>query len=75
MAIVADLAGASFNVSNAGRAVDRPLSTVNRWLSASPLGVTTPGYTGEIVQDNSTGQLWQAGNLTNAGWIAVTVVV
>lgn len=75
MAIVPDLAGANFNVSNAGRAVDRPLSTINRWLSASPVGVTTPQYTGEIVQDNSTGQVWQAGNLTSAGWIAVTVVV
>lgn len=72
MAIVRDLSGAPMLD---GRAVDKPLSTVNRWLSASPLGVTTPGYTGEIVQDNSTGQCWLAANLTNAGWIAVTVVV
>lgn len=72
MAIVADLSGYSYRDS---RTVDKPLSTVNRWLAASPIGVTTPQYTGEIVQDNSTGQVWQAGNLLNTGWIAVTVVV
>lgn len=72
MAIVADLSGLSFRDA---RSVDRPLSTVNRWLSANPTGTTTPQYTGELVQDSSTGQLWQAGNLTNTGWIAVTKVV
>jgi hypothetical protein len=72
MAIVRDLSGMPMLD---GRATDKPLSTVNRWLAASPIGVTTPGYTGELVQDNSTGQLWQAGNLTSAGWIAVTKVV
>jgi hypothetical protein len=72
MAIVRDLSGAPMLD---GRGVDKPLSTVNRWLASSPVGVTTPGYTGELVQDNSTGQLWQAANLTSAGWIAVTKVV
>lgn len=72
MAIVRDLSGIPMLD---GRATDKPLSTVNRWLTSTPYGVTTPGYTGEIVQDSSTGQLWQAGNLTNTGWIAVTVVV
>jgi hypothetical protein len=75
MAIVPDLAGANYNVSNAGRNVDRPLSTVNRFLSATPYAVTTPGYTGEVVQDASTGQLWVASNLTNTGWLAITKVM
>jgi hypothetical protein len=75
MAIVPDLAGANFNVSNAGRNVDRPLSTVNRFLNVTPYATTTPGYTGEVVQDSSTGQLWLASNLTNTGWIVVTKVI
>jgi hypothetical protein len=72
MAIVRDLSGLTFAD---GRSTDKPLSTVNRFLSSSPVGVTTPGYTGELVQDNSTGQLWVASTLTSAGWIAVTKVM
>lgn len=72
MAIVRDASGLTFGD---GRSVDRPLSTPNRNFSASPVGTQTPQYTGELVQDTSTGQLWQAGNLTSAGWIAVTKVV
>ena len=72
MAIVPDLSGLSYRDA---RSVDKPLSTVNRWVAASPIGVTTPGYTGEMVQDNSTGQVWLATNLLNTGWVAVTVVV
>lgn len=73
MATVPDLAGASFNL--VGRAVDRKLSSPNRWLSSTPYGTILPGYTGEMVQDTSTGQIWEATNLTNLGWIAVTVIV
>lgn len=72
MAIVPDLSGARYND---GRATDKPLSTVNRNVSGNPVGATTPGYTGELVLDTTTGQLWQAGNLTNTGWLPVTKVV
>lgn len=72
MAIVPDLSGYSFRDA---RSQDKPLSTPNRFLSSSPYGVTTPGYTGEVVQDSSTGQLWLASNLTNTGWLAITKVI
>lgn len=72
MAIVRDLSGVTFSD---GRDKDRPLSTVNRNVSANPTATTLPQYTGEIVQDTTSGQLWQAGNLTNTGWIAITKVV
>lgn len=75
MAIVPDLAGPSFNLSNQGRATDRHLSAPNRWVATPPYGVLTPGYTGEMVQDTSTGQVWLASNMLTTGWIAVTVVV
>lgn len=76
MAIVPDLSGGvPADLNRNGRATDRVLSTVNRNVSANPIGVTTPGYTGEMVLDTSTGQLWEAGNLTNTGWLPITKVV
>lgn len=72
MAIVPDLSGYSYRDS---RSQDKPLSTVNRNVAGNPINVQTPGYTGEIILDTTTGQLWQAGNLTNTGWLPITKVV
>lgn len=73
MATVPDLAGVPMNLG--GRGVDRKLSAPNRNVGANPIGVTTPGYTGEQVLDTTTGQIWSAANLTNTGWVPVTIVV
>lgn len=76
MPIVPDLSG-NFpsDLNRNGRAVDRALASVNRNVAANPIGVTTPGYTGEMILDTTTGQLWEAASLLNTGWVPVTKVV
>lgn len=74
MAIVADLSGNSPASWRDGRPYDRKQSTVNRNVVGSPIGVTTPQYTGEVVQDTLIAQHWMAGDLTVNGWIAVSKV-
>lgn len=73
MAIVADQSGQYPASLPSG--VDKKLSSVNRNIAVSPFGVETPQYTGEIVQDYTTAQLWMASDLTTFGWIAVTMVI
>lgn len=58
MAIVPDLSGNASPTLNGRGGVDRKLSDPNRYISGSPLGVTAPQYSGEIVQDNVGAQLW-----------------
>ncbi len=72
MAIVPDLSGNSLATFLDG-GVDRNFSGVNRVVAASPNGVTTPGYSGEIVMDTSTQTLWQALGLTNTSWVPTVI--
>jgi len=70
MALVADLAGIAWRD---GRTVDKPLATVNRWVSGNPNAAQTPQYTGEIIVDTTTAQAWRAGNLLNTGWMPIVI--
>ncbi len=67
MATVVD---ASTNVA----AVDGPLCSPNRILSATPLGATTPEYCGEIVNDTTNENLYRATGLANTDWERITRV-
>ncbi len=67
MATVADLSG-NFPVSLPG-GVDRKRSDYNRAVAGSPVSLaTTPQYSGEIVRNSLTGELWYAKDITSAGW-------
>ena len=68
MATVANLANDGGPIPNFTSAVDRALTAPNRTLATSPVGVTTPGYIGEIVFDQSTTGLWKAYGLANTDW-------
>ena len=48
--------------------VDKKLNTPNRTISGSPTYSITPLYTGEIVQDTTTGSLWYALSLAIDSW-------
>jgi hypothetical protein len=75
MAIVPDLSGIPLMANGvAGRNVDRKLSDANRVISGSPLGTTTPQYTGERILDSVGYQLWAATDLTTTGWHPITMV-
>lgn len=50
---------------------DRSYSRQNRILAASPVNVTVPGYTGELVLETVNNQLWTATGLTSADWTPV----
>lgn len=54
-------------------AIDRKLTTPNRKNSGSPQGSVTPEYTGEIVLDTTTGQLWYALDMTTTGWATAAI--
>ena len=49
-------------------AADVPLRTPNRIVAASPLNTLVPRYSGEQVQDSTTGIIWYALGLTNTSW-------
>lgn len=70
MAIVPDL---SENYPEGVYGADGSFSSVNRIVAASPNGVTTPLYSGEILRDTSTQALWQAIGLTNTSWVPTTI--
>jgi hypothetical protein len=55
--------------------VDKKLASTNRKIAFSPLGVTTPQYTGELILDTSTGTLWFASDNTVTGWTPATFEV
>lgn len=65
MAIVA-------NKGTVGNVMDVPYTTPNRTVALEPNGVTTPGYTGEIVLDLTANCLWKATSLLNTSWVAIT---
>lgn len=69
MAIVADRSGNTL----APTGVDRPYTTPNRKNAGSPVGSLTPQYSGEVVLDSTTGDLWFATDLTNTGWAPATI--
>lgn len=76
MAIVPDLSGAPLMANGVnGRNTDRKLSDPNRTISGSPLGTTTPQYTGERVLDSVSYQLWAATDLTVNGWVPIVMTV
>jgi hypothetical protein len=67
MAIVPDL--------STGAAPDRALASPNRRIAGSPLGSTVPLYSGEIIQNTSTGDLWFATATTSTSWTLLTLAV
>ena len=73
MAIVADLSG-NFPVSLPS-GVDRKRNDPNRALAGSPVALaTTPTFSGEIVINTVTGDLWYAKGLTSADWTPYALV-
>ena len=67
MAIVADASGNS----PIGTAVESPLGSPNRNLSATPIGSTIPLFSGEIVVDTTNEQAYRATGTTNADWTPI----
>jgi hypothetical protein len=65
MAIVADKSG--------NTPTDKPHDSPNRKIAGSPVGVTTPQYSGEIVLDTTTGSTWYATDLTTTGWVSASL--
>ena len=53
--------------------LDKKYAMPNRKLAASPFNTTVPLYTGEIVLDTTTGNMWYGTDLTNSGWTAASV--
>ncbi len=67
MAIVPDLSG-NFPASLPS-GVDRKRSDYNRIIAGSPVTLATvPMFSGEIVLNSATGDLWFAKDVTAAGW-------
>jgi hypothetical protein len=67
MATVPDLARPS-------EPLDRPLSSPNRTVTASPLGAETPQYRGELVVSSADGTVYIALGTTNTSWAIVSLV-
>lgn len=67
MAIVPDLSGNFPQSLPLG--VEGSFSTPNRKNAGNPLTVLTPRYSGEIVQDTTTGTIYIAVGLTAADWV------
>lgn len=68
MPIVGDLAFGT------GPGTDRTLAKPNRKTGAAPSGVLTPQYSGELVIDTSTTQVWcGAADGTNTNWTPVFI--
>ena len=55
--------------------IDKPWHTYNRTAAASPNGVLTPQYAGEIVFDTTNKVLWRAIGLLNSEWIPMQAEV
>ena len=70
MATVVNKANGGGPIPNYSSATDRSYKGPNRTLAASPIGVTTPGYVGEIVLDQGSSALWIAKGPTNADWVS-----
>ncbi len=67
MAIVPDLSG-NFPASLPS-GVDRKRSDYTRTIAGSPVALATvPAFSGEIVINSLTGDLWYAKDTTAAGW-------
>lgn len=64
MAIVADLSG--------NAPLDKSFETPNRTIAGHPNGVLTPLYAGERVMDTIDSRIFQANDMTNTGWFAIT---
>jgi hypothetical protein len=67
MATVPDLARPS-------TPLDRPLSSPNRTIAASPLGGETPQYRGELVVSSANGTMYVALGTANTSWAIVSLV-
>ena len=65
MAFVKDLSGN--NPVSAGH-TDSELGSVSRNLAATPIGATTPNFSGEIVVDTTNEQAYRATGTTSADW-------
>lgn len=65
MAIVVDKSGNS--------PLDVPYSSPNRKNAGTPLATLTPLYSGEVVQDTTTGAIWYATGLTSADWAVSSI--
>lgn len=48
--------------------VDHKYHSVNRKLSATPIGATVPLFTGEIVEDTTNEKIYRAIGTTNTDW-------
>lgn len=68
MATVVDLSG---NNPRGASAVDNKLTSITRFVTVDPIGVTTPAFVGEIVHDTNSNTTYRASTADNAGWVAV----
>lgn len=64
MATVADKSG--------NNPTDKSFVNPNRSGAGEPNGSVTPQFAGERYLDTTTNMIWQAINLTNTSWVAVT---
>lgn len=53
--------------------IDEPLTKHNRTVAADPNGSVTPLFSGEIVLDTTSKQLWQAQDLSNTSWVTYQI--
>ena len=72
MAVFTDLSG-NLPASLVGRSVDQAYAAPGRVVTVSPVGVTTPSFRGEIIEDSSNNQLWTAVGLTSADWVPAMI--
>lgn len=73
MAIIPNKDGAGIGAGGGQTTTDKPFTSPNRKNAGSPLGALTPMYSGEIVLDTTTGDLWYATDTTNSGWAPATI--
>ena len=57
------------NKADFGDPLDPALTKHNRVTAAAPNGALTPLFSGEIVLDTTSKQLWQAQSLANNSWV------
>ena len=60
------------NLADPGGIIDQKMHKANRTGTVTPLGATTPEYSGELFQDTVLGILHRAEGTTSSDWIQVS---